>query len=308
MNKTPAIGASAAAVVVALACSGPKDAGLFDGPGTSSIGTGGPSSATSGSSSADATATATTGGGASSTGDTSSVTGASGGTTQTASSGSGGATSTAASTGGGVATGGSGGTTTEGSGSTGGTGGCSVTEERCDGADNDCDDEVDEGDVCPDGCFAEQLEGRAYLFCDRPSGAMSNTRRSRDWQQAMQFCLNRDQVLAVVESEDENAFIYRALNSLSGSGDVWMGATDQEDEELWSWAVSLDPESWVPFYDADSEEPIDDAFNDWREGEPNDMGGEDCGIFEDMGSGEWLWDDRACDTEFDRLVCEETGS
>lgn len=207
-------------------------------------------------------------------------------------------------TGGSAATGGNGGTGA--SGGSGGTGGASCTpaEEVCDGADNDCNESADEDDVCPEGCVGASFEGHSYLFCDRPRVTGGNNEPARSWQQAMQYCSNRDLNLTLIESEDENSFIYKTLLSLELGGDVWMGATDQEDEGVWTWAAGEEPDDWIPFYDEDEAEPIDDAFNDWREGEPNDDGGEDCGIFEDLGSDEWAWDDRSCQTQFDGFVCE----
>lgn len=155
------------------------------------------------------------------------------------------------------------------------------------------------------GCMGASFEGHAYMFCNSPTGVNGSGRRARSWQQAMQFCMNHGQVLVRVESESESAFVYQSLNESDGSGDVWMGATDQEDEDQWSWAVSSDPDDWVLFYDADEGTPVDGAFIDWRQGEPNNMGGEDCGVFEDQEDGTWLWDDRSCSTDFERLVCED---
>jgi hypothetical protein len=175
----------------------------------------------------------------------------------------------------------------------------------CDGTDNDCDDSIDD-DVCPDGCVGASYEKHTYLFCDGP-GVVGNNEASRSWQQAMQFCANRAEFrLTLVETEAENAFIYQTLVRLNLSGDAWMGATDQEDEGWWTWAAGEDPDEWVAFYDEQAGEPIEKAFNDWREGEPNNDGGEDCGIFEDLGSDEWAWDDRSCEQEFDLFVCEST--
>lgn len=219
-------------------------------------------------------------------------------------------TSSVGGSGGGAATGGNGGAGgTEAAGGMGGnagTGGasCTPTDEVCDGADNDCDDDVDEGGTCPEGCVGANFEKHRYLFCDRPRASAGNSQPARSWRQAMQYCQNRDLNLALIESDEENAFIYETLVRLDLGGDVWMGATDQEDEELWSWAVGDDSDDWIPFYDQADHEPIDDAFNDWRSGEPNDDGGEDCGIFEDLGGDEWAWDDRDCQTQFELFVCE----
>lgn len=209
----------------------------------------------------------------------------------------------ASSTGGGGST--SGGGSTASDGSTGGSGGttCAPSEEVCDGVDNDCDDVPDEGQVCPDGCVGASFESHSYLFCDRPRPS-GGSEPSRSWSQAMQFCLVRGLNLTLIESEAENDFIYETLVRLELSGDVWMGATDQEDEGFWTWADGESSDDWIPFYDQYDEEPIDGAFNDWRPGEPNDDGSEDCGIFEDLGGDERAWDDRSCQRDYDLFVCE----
>lgn len=205
---------------------------------------------------------------------------------------------------GGGASGGSGGS--GGNAGSGGTDSCSPSDERCDGVDNDCDDDVDEDDVCPTGCFGDTYQGHAYVFCDRPPGQNSlNNRPARNWQQAMQYCLDRDQVLVSLQTSDESDFVYSGLDELNGSGDIWMGATDQDDEDLWSWALGMSVASWEPFYDDNSEMVVGDAFVDWRSGEPNDQGGEDCGVIEVQDGGGYLWDDRSCTTDFDRFVCED---
>jgi hypothetical protein len=132
-----------------------------------------------------------------------------------------------------------------------------------------------------------------------------DNRGPRTWQQAMQFCLNREQVLVNIQTSDENDFVHAGLDELGGSGDIWMGATDQDEEDLWSWALGMSAANWEPFYDDESEMAIDGAFVDWRSGEPNDDGSEDCGVLEVQEDDGYLWDDRACTTDFDRLVCED---
>src|SRR5690606_28199917 len=114
---------------------------------------------------------------------------------------------------------------------------------------NDCDDVVDEGEACPNDCIGASFDGHAYIFCVRPEGQQGNT-PERSWAWAARFCSTRDQVLPRIDSAEENAFIYEQLNAMDGSGDVWMGATDQEDEGLWVWAQE-DNDEGVPFYDAE---------------------------------------------------------
>lgn len=297
-----------------LACSAPEESAIFEDAAT--VGAGGVSSAdattstTTGSNEGGAGAEASDTAGGTSTGDGSvgdTATTSAGGSTSTSVGGSGSGTTQ----GGAGGTGGTGGTASSSSSSSSGGvagsggGGCVETEEVCDGADNDCDGDVDD-DACPSNCVGARFEEHTYLFCDRP-GVVGNNEAERSWQQAMQFCENRAGFrLTLVETEEENAFIYQTLVRLDVSGDVWMGATDQEDEGWWTWAASEDPDDWVAFYDEEAHEPIANAFNDWREGEPNDDGYEDCGVFEDLGSDEWAWDDRNCQNEYDLFVCESS--
>ena len=295
-------GGSSAATVGAGGSSGGNDVTVTANTSSSTSpggGTGGSAGSTTGMSAGGS------GGGADST---TSGTGGNGGTGANGGMGGVGTTAGSGATGGvgGLGTtGGSGGV--GGSAAMGGTGGsdCIATEEVCDGEDNDCNESADEDDVCPEGCVGASFESHGYMFCDRPRfNQGGDDQPARSWDQAMLYCTLRDFNLALIESPEENAFIYKTLVRLNVSGDVWMGATDQDEEELWTWAVGESPNDWIPFYDQQEGEPIDEAFNDWREGEPNDDGGEDCGIFEDLGGDEWAWDDRDCEAEHDLFVCE----
>lgn len=245
----------------------------------------------------DSTSTSDSGGSAASGGEPS--TGGSGG-----SPGSGGNPGSGGSpgSGGAPASGGGGNAGSSGSGGSGGSN-CTATDEICDGLDNDCDDDVDEGDACPDACTGVSFEGHGYMFCVEPG----NSNATRNWDWALNFCLDQGQNLVRIDTAAENDFLYEQLNEMSGSGDAWMAATDQEDEDLWVWANGDDPDTWQSFYDADEEQPIDAAFVDWSPGEPNNTpgtSGADCGAFEDLGDDEWGWADRPCSSNYDRVVCE----
>ena len=177
---------------------------------------------------------------------------------------------------------------------------CVPEQERCDGIDNDCEDGADDGNVCPDGCVGAHFEGHDYLFClDDNGGSLGG---GRTWSQARTFCVMEDKVLVHLETESEAKFVYAKLVELDLSADAWMGATDRvEDEWWWEGATSLDT---VQFYDHDTETAVDGLFIDWREGEPNDGGGEDCGAIEEQSDGTYLWDDRSCSEELELFVCE----
>lgn len=318
-------GALIASALVA-ACSSPRENDFFgdDPPGMS--GSGGSAAGTGGSGGTDTGGSAGSSGGSMSGAGGSAGTDAVGGSAGTETGGTaGGETGGTAGTGsGGTAggeTGGTGGTDTGGvAGTSAGTAGtsdagsagmneagaagapptCVPEEERCDGIDNDCENGIDDGNVCPDECVGAHFEGHDYLFCpEESSGPLGG---GRTWAQARMYCVMQDKVLVHLETEAEAKFVYAELAKLDLGLDAWMGATDRvEDEWSWEGATMLDS---VLFYDADSEMVVDGFFVDWREGEPNDDGGEDCGVIEDQGEGTYLWDDRACNEEQELFVCE----
>lgn len=182
----------------------------------------------------------------------------------------------------------------------GGAAPCVPEEERCDGLDNDCENGIDDGNVCASGCTGGHFEGHDYLFCVAPRSGLMN---GRTWSAARTFCIGRDMLLVHLETELEATFVYAGLTALDEDEHAWMGATDRSGEDNWVWegATTLDV---TPFYDDEEEMAIEGAFIDWREGEPNDDGTEDCGVIENQGDGTWLWDDRACTTSLELLVCE----
>lgn len=323
-------GAAIASAFVA-ACSGPSETDFFggeprgaSGQGGSTAGTGGSATPGGGSGGTDSGGGAGSGGtagsggsaGTDATGGTAGAElggtagGGTGGTAGVSSGGTAGseAGGSAGSATGGVAgtTGGSAGASEAGAGgmneggAAGGTPTCVPEDERCDGVDNDCDDQIDEGNVCPDDCIGGHFEGHDYLFC--PAESSGPLGRGRTWERARTYCVMRDAVLVHLETEAKTKFVYAALAKLDVSGDAWMGATDRV-EDKWSWegTTMLDT---VLFYDDKTEKVVDGFYVDWREGEPNDDGTEDCGVLEEQDDGTYLWDDRSCSEDLELFVCE----
>ena len=306
-----------AALISGLAaCSSPDDSDLFT--KAASTADGGVTSADSDTStdsdtaSAATTTSAGTAGTTAGTGGSASGGSASDSTSNDATSSTSAGAATANSTGNGGAGGSS--SAAEGSGGTGATGGhttssgdggasCEPAAEVCDGQDNDCDDSIDEDQACPEDCSGAFFEGHSYLFCVAPLGEQGN-RPARSWEWAMQYCLNQGQLLPRIETADENSFLYTMLADMAGSGDVWMAATNQVDEEIWMWATSRDSDDWIPFYDAETDEAIEGAFNDWRDRRPSGTN-TSCGVLEDFGEDEWAWNTQNCGTELERLICED---
>ncbi|MBN2530997.1 MAG: choice-of-anchor D domain-containing protein [Deltaproteobacteria bacterium] len=73
--------------------------------------------------------------------------------------------------------------------------------------------------------------------------------------------------LATITSLEENDFVYSKITS-----HTWLGASDAESEGDWKWVTG--PENGTSFWSGDySGSAVDDLFNSWASGEPNDSGG-----------------------------------
>jgi hypothetical protein len=192
-----------------------------------------------------------------------------------------------------------------------GTGGCvpsAPPTERCDGVDNNCMGGVDEGNACPDYCTGATRGGHTYLLCSfeaAPSGAS----RLRSWTQAQEFCTTRMHSLVFIETAEENAFILEWIEKLMLEDQVWMGANDRDsglgsNEGEWVWGVA---NIAVQFWDGDDDgDPVMNRYNDWADGEPNNDGNEDCGVY--ASNHDFQWDDRSCTDTYANFVCESLSS
>jgi hypothetical protein len=69
----------------------------------------------------------------------------------------------------------------------------------------------------------------------------------KNWHQARDYCALQGGHLVTIQDAAENMFIYKL-----GSGNTWLGATDEVNEGTWVWASG---EPW--------------KYTTWREGEPN---------------------------------------
>jgi hypothetical protein len=214
---------------------------------------------------------------------------------------------------------GGGGTGGAGSGGTGGVGGTAgvagaggcvpsvPASERCDGVDNNCMGGVDEGSICPAFCTGATRGGHTYLLCSFE--AASSGTRLRSWTQAQEFCTTRTHGLLFVETAEENAFIRDWIAKLMLEDQVWMGANDRDsglssNEGEWVWGVANNAPQ---FWDGDeSGDPIMSRYNDWADGEPNNGGNEDCGVF--ASNHDYHWDDRDCTDSYANFVCESLGA
>ncbi|HEV8551042.1 MAG TPA: C-type lectin domain-containing protein, partial [Polyangiaceae bacterium] len=206
-------------------------------------------------------------------------------------------------------TGGSAGTPGTTDGGEGGAGSepCVPTPEVCDGVSNDCNDAIDEGDVCPAGCSAKTFGGHTYLLC------LAQTRGDRlSYQEAAQYCIDAGDSLdldfglelAHLESQAEDDFAKAWIAaSTSADGSVWLGANDIDDEGRWVWGRGSNATEFFVGSDRGGGKPYMDAFNDFADGRPNSGRTADCGAFDS--SFDWRWNDLVCDDGRLGFLCEQ---
>jgi hypothetical protein len=122
--------------------------------------------------------------------------------------------------------------------------------------------------------------GACYIYFDAPLS----------WDAAEAACVALGGHLAAPTSQAENVLVSAIV---PGNEDVWIGATDEDSEDDFTWTTG---EVFL--------------FDHWRLGEPNDGGnGEDCAVMEGdnniLGEG-CLWDDRDCGNGGDSFpyLCE----
>jgi len=95
---------------------------------------------------------------------------------------------------------------------------------------------------------------------------------------AQEFAENRNHngekgYLLTVTSPEEAEFLSIWLGE-NRVGSVWLGAKDAQQEGEWKWIGG--PEKDQVFWSGGS---VDNKFSSWNEGEPNNAGEEDCGVF-----------------------------
>ncbi|WP_287129858.1 lectin-like protein [Candidatus Cyanaurora vandensis] len=156
------------------------------------------------------------------------------------------------------------------------------------------DVELDQGDIV----FRPPPEPVPTIIPEPPSYCNQSTRNQttywlcaskQTWYQADLTCKKSGSSLVLIEDEDEDAFLFKQIQRYS-LGDTWIGLTDQETENYWTW---------------NNDNPL--AYSNWDKNPPNNepnngmgnfQGGEDCAVIMNKQPGrESKWDDRPCNLE-----------
>jgi hypothetical protein len=130
--------------------------------------------------------------------------------------------------------------------------------------------EVDDSLVAGD-CVVASYEGHDYAFC----------RNSRTWPKARTFCADRGMHLVTLADEAEEQWVLDEAYK-HHEGNWAIGLNDQDEEGTFVWVDGT---------------PLD--YTNWRGGEPNNAGGEDCVEANKNG-----WNDIGCQRAKRRFICE----
>lgn len=137
--------------------------------------------------------------------------------------------------------------------------------------DQDCSGWPDDDPSCPD-CTPLRVAGHRYLACSTP----------RTWAEAEANCAAQGSALMIPNTPAEQGVAVR-LRTMARDQDSWLGLTDAAVEGTWL-GVDGSPVSYAP----------------WASGQPNDSGGQDCGLITVAGD----WNDQPC-TRRTPSLCED---
>ena len=124
--------------------------------------------------------------------------------------------------------------------------------------------------------------GRAF---DAGTASYCLNATERSFAEAKRACTSDGGQLAELKTSELNRSVRESMASRFAATSMWIGLTDASEEGSWSWVSGA---------------PV--SFEDWKPGEPNDFGGEDCAqLFSDS----WSWNDLDCNVRLPS-VCEST--
>jgi hypothetical protein len=160
--------------------------------------------------------------------------------------------------------------------------------EVCDGRDNNCDSQIDEGSSCPQQCSGAEFGNHGYMLCDQ---------RNYRWDEGRIKCEEQGMHLAFLDSQAEHDFAYAWVFD-SATSWTWLGGTDVGTEGEWFRYDGT--QFWTGGATGSA---VGNAFTAWMAGDPDDTGAGaptlgDCLALTPDG-----WQDEVC-TSFRRTLCE----
>ena len=189
--------------------------------------------------------------------------------------------------------------------------GCSgncMSDETC--GNGIIDEEV--GEVCDDGnndpmdscstnckssvqCLAEEVtdDGGTYILC----------MEFHTWQEAVDDCDARGMHLVTIGDLAENQLVFNLMEELTDCSEVWLGASDREEEGIWSWVDGTEGFDCTEAADLG----CTGGFSQWNDDEPNnsDRGTpEHCAVMRSSCCANGNWDDVVCENRMQFYVCE----
>ena len=154
--------------------------------------------------------------------------------------------------------------------------------EACNGVDDNCNGVVDEGANC--GCKWAQIgpTGHAYQFCGTQGEGGPGKMK---WLHARNYCNARGYRLVSLTSASEHGNVALQAEAFKPNKNWWLGLSDKASEGNFTW------ETGEPY----------GSFTAWGGPNPNNDGNEDCAELKTKGV--HRWNDTECGSK-KRFICE----